>query len=75
MSAKASTATRATKKSASSAAEFKKRKKGAPLELPSGLIVVARRVELRAYLFFDRTAQAQQRHSSADAYRNTYYQE
>ena len=50
MSAKASTATRATKKSASSAAEFKKRKKGAPLELPSGLIVVARRVELRAYL-------------------------
>lgn len=50
MSAKASTATKQTKKAASSAAEFKKRKKGAPLELPSGLIVVARRVELRSYI-------------------------
>lgn len=35
---------------ASSAAEFKKRKKGGTLPLPSGLSVVARRVELRTFL-------------------------
>lgn len=35
---------------ASDVSAFKKRKKGSSLELPSGLVVVARRVELRTFL-------------------------
>lgn len=50
MSAKSSTATKAKKASASSIADFKKRKKGTPIELPSGLVVVARRVSLTSFL-------------------------
>jgi hypothetical protein len=50
MSKKASTATKETRRQATSVAEFKKRKKGIPLSLPSGLTVLARRVELRTFL-------------------------
>lgn len=50
MSAPKSQATKRAKAQASNVADFKKRKKGSPLELPSGLVVVARRVELRTFL-------------------------
>lgn len=51
MSKTASTATKEAKKQASSTADFKKRKKGSPLPLPSsGLTVLARRVQLRQFL-------------------------
>jgi hypothetical protein len=50
MSKAASTATKETKRVATSVSEFKKRKKGIPLELPSGLMVVVRRVELTTFL-------------------------
>lgn len=52
MSAPKSAATKAAKKSeaASSASDFKQLKKGRVLPLPSGLSVVARKVELRTFL-------------------------
>lgn len=50
MSAKKSTATRDAERAASAVSEFKKRKKGKPVVLPSGLTVKAKRVELRAFL-------------------------
>jgi hypothetical protein len=50
MSKQASTATKEARKSATSVAEFKKRKKGITLHLPSGLSVVARRVDLTTFL-------------------------
>lgn len=50
MSAKKSTATKEAEKAASSIAEFKARKKGKSVTLPSGLVVTARRVALRAFL-------------------------
>jgi hypothetical protein len=40
----------AAKASVSSAADFKKRKKGAPLLLPSGLVMVCKRVGLESFL-------------------------
>ena len=52
MSAPKSTATRAAKTAAkaSSASDFKKRKKGHPLLLPSGLTLICQRVGLRNFL-------------------------
>lgn len=50
MSAKQSTATKESKKVASSAADFKKLKKGQLVTLPSGLSVTARRVPLSTFV-------------------------
>lgn len=52
MSAKASTATKQAKKArqASDVNEFKKRSKGFPLKLPSGLTMMCQRVSLRNFL-------------------------
>jgi hypothetical protein len=50
MSKAASTATKEARKTATSVAEFKKRKKGITLPLPSKLTVVARRVDLTTFI-------------------------
>lgn len=50
MSKAASAATKEARNQATSVAEFKKRKKGITLPLPSGLTVVARRVDLTTFL-------------------------